>query len=120
MALSDYLTSDEWDACLYMMQRGEDANFGDAMHRTIQSLLSAGYQFAGLYADGNKKQQIPGTNNGKKLCIFLGNPHNCDVAAILDNGRNFIKKHLPDLVGETDEEWNAEPPAGPDEPVIVG
>lgn len=106
MALSDYLTDDEWDACFYASMGGKAVSndFGAAMHKTIRALLEIGYEFQGLDGDGNKKQQLP-SGNASKILIWLGNPHHVDILAILENGRNFLKKHRPDWVDETDEEW---------------
>ena len=106
MALSDYLTGDEWDACFYTsLGQHAGANFGESMHKTIDALLASGYKFAGLDESGNKSQQVCDGINAPKLCIFLGNPHKVDILHILDNGRTFIKQYLPNLVDETDEEW---------------
>jgi hypothetical protein len=38
----------------------------------------------------------------------LGNPYNCDLLEILNNGRNFLKIHCNELVDETDDEWEAQ------------
>jgi hypothetical protein len=43
--------------------------------------------------------------NAPKILIFLGNPEGVDVRAIALNGREYVKEHCPDLLGETDEEW---------------
>jgi hypothetical protein len=109
MALSDYLTGDEWDACFYtsMGQRHAD-NFGDSMDKTIKCLLDSGYRFPGLTEQGNKKEQVCDGINAPKCCIFLGNPYHADVLQILDNGRNFLKIHAPKLVDETDADWKAQ------------
>jgi hypothetical protein len=108
MALSDYLTSDEWDACYYaFLGKAAARNLGTSMHKTIDALLATGYRFAGLDEHGNKSHYIP-CGNGEKLCMFLGNPHGIDPLTVLDNGRNFLKQHLPDWVDETDEEWSAQ------------
>ena len=106
MALSDYLTGEEWDACFYASMGQHAANnFGESMHQTILALLSSGYQFAGLDANGGKRCQVCNGVNAPKVCIFLGNPHEINVLSILDSGRRFLKCHLPALVDETDEEW---------------
>ena len=75
------------------------------MHKTIDALLSAGREFPGLDAEGNKKVQVCNGINAPKVCIFLGNSHNVDVLGCLDRGREFLKRVLPSLVDETDEEW---------------
>jgi len=106
MALSDYLTGDEWDACFYASFGQHHAkNFGESMHKTIDALLSSGYNFPGLDETGSKLRQVEDGVNAIKVCIFLGNPHKVDVLNILTNGRNFLKEKLPSLVDETDEEW---------------
>ena len=107
MAMSDYLTSDEWDACFYASfgKHGGAGSFGDSMHKTIQSLLDAGHIFPGLDESGGKREQVCNGVNAPKLCIFLGNPHNVDVLRCLGRGRDFLKRVAPDLVDETDEEW---------------
>ena len=65
MALSDYLTSDEWDACLYVHfttneLRGligdPQLNFRESMQIAIDGLLKNGYKFSGLDSNGAKKQ----------------------------------------------------------------
>lgn len=110
MALSDYLTSDEWDACFYVSfsANSSGTTFGATMHKVIDKLLSKGYEFQGLDGSGNKRDQIHGTGNPEKVCIWLGNPRECDTTAILTAGRKFLKKHAPEWVDETDEEWAAE------------
>lgn len=105
VALSNYLTDDEWDACFYAsMGRSHAPDFGQSVHLTIESLLAVGYRFQGLDEKGQKKDQVP-NNNGRKLLIWLGNPDKVDVVEIYTNGRNFLKKHCPDMVDETDEEF---------------
>ncbi len=108
MALSDYLTDAEWDACYYAFAGQHAApNFGESMHRTIESLLQSGYRFTGLDEFGNKRQQLP-SNNPRKLCMmWFGDPKptKADIMRIFDSGRAFLKQHLPALVDETDEDW---------------
>ena len=106
MAKSDYLTDVEWDACFYVYLKG-GRDFGAAIDFTVDYLLKQGYKFAGLDEYGNKAHQIHSSNSSKVL-IWLGNPHNCDVLEIIDNGRTFLKKYAPDLVDETDEDWEKE------------
>lgn len=109
MALSDYLTNSEWDACFYAsIGQHYEGNLGKSIHRIIDALLTAGHQFPGLNGDGSKKVQVENGVNAPKLCIFFGNPHEVDILGILDNGRNFLKERLPELVDETDEEWTAQ------------
>ena len=106
MALSDYLMGDEWDACFYAsMGRHNAENFGDSMRKTINLLLSTGYRFPGLNDQGGKRQQIGNGINAKKMTLWFGNPYRVDVLGILENGRSFLKAHVPELVDETDEEW---------------
>lgn len=105
MALSDYLTGDEWDGCFYVMATHGGDNFGQVMHRTIDELLKAGHEFPGLDENGNKEAQVENGINAPKVLIFLGNPEGINVEAIVRNGRNFIKKEAPALLKESDEEW---------------
>ena len=107
MALSDYLTGDEWDACYYVaMVAHKGENFGDAMHQTITALLKNGYRFSGLDEYGMKMEQVEGGVNAPKILLFLGNPNKIDPLPILDNGRRFLKLHCPELVVVgTDAEW---------------
>lgn len=108
MALSDYLTSEEWNACFYRLNtqtRGETVNFGVIMRETINELLSNGYQFEGLNEKGHKKRQICNGVNAPKILLFMGNPKSLSVCAILEDGRDFIKEHLPHLLFETDAVW---------------
>jgi len=107
MALSDYLTGNEWDACFYAsFGKSHSNNFGSSMRLTINRLLEEGYKFSGLDKDGNKKIQVENGINAPKVCIFLGNSYDCDILEILKNGRNFLKDKCPSLVDETDKEWN--------------
>ena len=106
MALSDYLTGDEWDACYYVAMiahRGE--NFGDSMHQTIEALLANNYSFRGLDEHGMKLQQVEDGINAPKILIFLGNPNKIETLPILENGRRFLKLFAPELVVESDEIW---------------
>jgi len=93
---------------------------------TINALLAKGYVFSGLDEKGNKKQQVCNGINAPKILIFLGNPDNIDVSVILNNGREFVKKNIPEVLGETDQEWEAmlkgadgpeEEPSGDTEPL---
>jgi hypothetical protein len=106
MALSDYLTGDEWDACYYVAMiahRGE--NFGDSMQQTIVALLKNGYRFTGLDEYGMKVEQVEDGINAPKLFIFLGNPNKIDTTPILENGRRFLRLFAPALLAESDEIW---------------
>ena len=106
MAISDYLTDEEWDACFYRMAGGAgEGNLGAAIRDTIDKLLTVGYEFTGLDESGNKAQQIS-SGNPSKVCMFIGNPHGVDPVALLESGRNFLKRVSPELVEETDEEWD--------------
>jgi len=106
MALSDYLTGQEWDACFYAFIGQHAAeDLGGSMRKTINHLLGLGYRFPGLNDDGSKKVQVENGINAPKVCIFLGNPHGCDILGILDSGREFWKRHDPTMVDETDDEW---------------
>lgn len=107
MALSDYLTGDEWDACFYRYCEIGMGNFGNSMHQTIQDLLKTGYKFSGLDEHGNKRCQVENGINASKVCIFLGNPYGCDISEILANGRKFLKEHAPGLVEISDEDFEA-------------
>jgi hypothetical protein len=106
MALSDYLSESEWDACLYRILHNEPTDFGDIMHKTINSLLANKYKFQGLTEEGYKKEQIPGTRNPQKLVqFFLGEPKGILISEVLTSGRDFLKLNAPDLVEESDESW---------------
>ena len=107
MALSDYLTNDEWDACYYVAMiahRGE--NFGDSMQQTITALLKNGYRFTGLDEYGMKLEQVEDGINAPKILIFLGNPNKIDTLPLLENGRRFLKLFAPALLAEPDELWD--------------
>ena len=106
MALSDYLTGDEWDGCFYASFGQHQAeNLDASMHKTIQHLLQKGYSFTGLDGQGNKRVQVGNGINAPKLVMFFGNSYKLDPGELLDNGRNFLKQHAPELVDETDQEW---------------
>jgi hypothetical protein len=110
MALSDYLTSDEWDACFYALlgSVGEKNNcrLGDTMRDLISQLLASGYTFEGLDDNGQKLSQIHGTGNPRKMVwMVCGGATPEEVLTCLENGRNFLKIHLPAVIDETDEQW---------------
>ena len=107
MALSDYLTSNEWDGCFYLLHGAHRApDLGASMRKTIDVLLEKGYEFSGLDKEGNKVQQVDEGVNAPKLLIFLGDADAELLKSCLVNGRKFVQDHLPDLISETDEEWN--------------
>src|SRR5690606_6743273 len=109
MALSDYLTGDEWDACFYAsLGQNQSDNIGESMRKTIADLLAAGHDFPGLDENGDKRVQVCSGVNAPKMMVFFGNPGGVDVLEILDNGREFLKRKLPTLVDETDEEWHGQ------------
>jgi hypothetical protein len=112
VALSDYLTSNEWDACYYAVfgySMVPSGNFGESMNNTIQKLLESGYKFEGLDEKGRKKHQVQGSENAKKLVhIFFGEKNGISVADVLDNGRTFLKGVCPEMVSENDYEWEHE------------
>lgn len=124
MALSDYLTGDEWDACFYaMLKKSAAPDFGTSMHMTIDALLAKGYVFSGLDEKGHKKQQVCNGINASKIMIFFGDTDGIDVVGILNNGRQFVQKNIPELLGETDDEWQAflkSIPSADDDPETVG
>ena len=106
MALSDYLTSEEWNACFYLsLGKHQADNFGASMHITIDYFLKKGYKFPGLTDTGDKKEQVEDGVNAPKVLIFLGNPEHLDVFAIIQSGRKFVKNLCPELLNETEEEW---------------
>lgn len=109
MALSDYLTDSEWDACYYAFAGQHRApNLGESMRKTIDLLVSKGYQFSGLDSSGNKHVQVP-SNNAEKFCVAIGLKKELATAefimSIFESGRTFLKQHAPELVDETDDEW---------------
>ena len=106
MALSDYLTGNEWDACFYAsFNKSAFPDFGASMRHTISKFLEAGYKFPGLTEAGEKSVQVEDGVNAPKILIFLGNPAGVNVREITLNGREYVKEHCPELLGETDEEW---------------
>ena len=108
MALSDYLTGAEWDACFYAsigQHHCQCQSFGESMHKTIDALLEAGHQFPGLDSSGQKYEQVCNGVNAPKVLMMFGMNKGIDILEILENGRRFLKDKLPALVDETDEEW---------------
>lgn len=116
MALSDYLTGEEWDACFYLhihdnLRRQKTTepmmSLGDHMHYLIAELLRRGYKFSGLDENGNKKQQVcDGINAAKFSGLFFGEWQPEPIRQIMESGRNFMKQHCAELVFESDEDWN--------------
>lgn len=106
MALSDYLTDDEWDACFYyfMYPTKGFTDLGQAMRQVIENLLTEGYQFEGLDETGNKKRQLP-SGNPSKIMMFFDGAKPDQIIKLMSNGREFLKKNAPKLLLETDEEW---------------
>lgn len=107
MALSDYLTGPEWDACFFRFafDNPEGKDLGSSMRETINFLLEEGYEFSGLDSSGNKITQVENGINAPKVCIFLGNPYNCNITEIFNSGREFLKEYLPEKNIFSDEEW---------------
>jgi len=113
MALSDYLTNDEWDGMFYVFvgPGNEYGDLGACMHTIIEKLLSKGYEFQGLDGEGHKKEMLGGHNAPKVAYLFsrvFGTPFekdSVDPGKMLLNGRAFIKEHLPELLTESDESW---------------
>lgn len=108
MALSDYLSGDEWDACFYaFFGKSQADNLGDSMRKTIEVLLASGYRFEGLDDRGYKSLQIEGTNNSQKFMqAFFGEDNGIILSDVIKNGRSFMKNNCPELISETDEEFN--------------
>jgi hypothetical protein len=108
MALSDYLTSDEWDACYYAFRSGASQadNFGDSMHRTIERLLATGYRFPGLTEGGEKHVQIVSDNATKFVQAVFHEMDRETFLGIVESGRAFLREHCPDMLVETDQEWS--------------
>ncbi len=104
MALSDYVTSDEWDACFYVWRAFGIADLGSAMRSTIQHVSAKGYEFRGVTPEGRKLQQVA-NDNPKKLVALIGGENPALLIKCFENGREFLKRHDPELVRETDDEW---------------
>jgi len=95
LSLSEYLTPDEWDAYFYVSRRLR-------IRELINALLEANHEFPGLDKEGKCLKILNfGTNIGR---MKIGQSPS-DYAKRLNNGRNFLKEKLPDLVTETDEVW---------------
>jgi hypothetical protein len=106
MAISDYLTEAEWDGCYYVFSHQSRGSFNDVIHQVVPALYEKGYQVQGLTADCTKIQTVTG-NNTLKLKAAMGNETKVYLEPVIINGRNFIKQHLPELIKETDEQWEA-------------
>lgn len=106
MALSDYLTSDEWDGCFYYYAGLGELDFGASIKELIPKLIAKGYRFTGFDKDGNKFAKIHNTGNAEKLVTAMFDNGKADLRKALISGREFIKKHAPELLTETDAEWN--------------
>jgi hypothetical protein len=115
MALSDYLTSTEWNGMFYMFAGPREwHDLGQCMHVVIEELLKVGYCFEGLDEKGQKKEQVGGGVNTTKLAFLFEalfgrsgyeSRRDIDPLALLADGRAFIKDHAPALLHESDESW---------------
>lgn len=106
MAISDYLTNDEWDGCYYVFMSQNQLNFSEVIRSVVPALYEKGYQVQGLGRDCSRIQYGWG-GNAKKLVAAMCGTGDADLRACVINGRNFIKQHLPELLRETDEQWEA-------------
>jgi len=94
MALSNWLTRDEWDACFVMGHKSEKESkgLGDVLRNGIGELVKAGYKFTGIEADeeGNyeKITQCCGDNAPVLGELIDGS---FDVVGRAKNGVRFIK-----------------------------
>lgn len=107
MALSDYLTSDEWDACFYRWVSAGISDFGTAIRETVFGVAKTGYVFEGVTAECEKIKQIPNTNNADKVvAIVKGDRHPGQLLVTsLVKGRFFIKRNAPSLLSEDDAKF---------------
>lgn len=109
MALSNYLTGDEWDACFYAsMGKCAAPDLTQSMRKTVDHLLKNGYTFEGLDEDGDSVKQVGDGENAPKLATLMG-IESMDVNKVLEmlnNGRRFISEHCHKLLNESDEDWD--------------
>lgn len=115
MALSDYLTSTEWNGMFYMFAGPREwHDLGQCMRVVIEELLKVGYCFEGLDEKGQKKEQVGDGVNAPKLAFLFEalfgrsgyeSRRDIDSLALLADGRTFIKDHAPALLHESDESW---------------
>ncbi len=109
--LSNYLTDDEWDALLYLVYGplGEEheGNLGQTMDAGIQEMLELGYVFEHLDEAGEPDIEKGESDsiNWMKVQIFTGNPHHLDPLEHAAGGRAFIKQNTPELLHDTDDEF---------------
>lgn len=106
MTLSDCLTDDEWDGCyyIYLLHAKNNLSIGDVIRAVVRSLYEKGFYCKGIDINGNKLAYVP-NNNDRKLKAALTGVNTYDMQHSLENGRKFIKEHLPEQLGETDDEW---------------
>lgn len=107
MAISDYLTSDEWDGCYYVFAGHDKLNFMEVIRMVVPALYDKGYTMQGLDRECNRVQTVWSSNAHKLVAVMAGTQQHIDLRGALINGRNFIKQHLPELLKETDEQWEA-------------
>lgn len=106
MALIDYITSQEFDACFYTFIVDKRPTFEIAVDETVKNLLHSDYKFEGIDRSGNRVRKVRCDQKTKKLVnIWFKGKGEVDPRTMLNNGREFLKKVNPSLVKETDEEF---------------
>jgi hypothetical protein len=106
MAISDYLTEAEWDGCYYVFLGQHTGSLVDIIKQIVPALYDKGYTVEGLLPDCTLVKTMSG-NNAIKLKAAMGTETKTYLKSVPNNGRNFIKQHLPELIKETDEQWEA-------------
>lgn len=102
MGFGDYLTDEEWDGCFYAQNLASCAgpSFGDVMHNFMDKLMAKGYRPVGLGPGGEKIEQQPSGNAQKFVNMAFGRLTKTDVLELIESGRAFIKKNIPELLEE--------------------
>lgn len=107
VALGEYLSASEWNACYYAFLSGKYVSFGAAIQGCVADLLAQGYFFHGLDLRGHPRMRIYDSGNERRLAIITREIRTDakEHLEMMDGGRSFLKKHCPRLVRETDAEW---------------
>lgn len=109
MALADYLTDDEWNACLYLYASHSLSgirDFNAALREAVPLMLRAGLSFKGLDAAGLEVAKVSSSNAEKFVRMFFySKTDHALVMSWIGAGRAYLLSRCPSLVKETDEDW---------------
>lgn len=105
MSISRYLTDGEWDGCFYLWQSQTHHSFSQVADKFINYLVQKNHVFQGLTEKGQPLKELHTTNADKIKFIKREPLYDDGRVDIIESGRHFIKITCPELLMETDTEF---------------